>query len=43
MECFNCHNAVGHPFRNPVDMVDAAIAEGRIGRDLPASSRAPWR
>jgi nitrate/TMAO reductase-like tetraheme cytochrome c subunit len=35
MECFNCHNAVGHPFRNPVDKVDAAIAAGRIDRELP--------
>jgi hypothetical protein len=35
MECFNCHNAVGHPFRNPVDQVDAAIAAGRIDRELP--------
>jgi hypothetical protein len=36
MECFNCHNAVGHPFRNPADMVDAAIAAGQIDRALPA-------
>jgi hypothetical protein len=35
MECFNCHNAVGHPFPNPADRVDQAIAEGRISRDLP--------
>jgi nitrate/TMAO reductase-like tetraheme cytochrome c subunit len=36
MECFNCHNSVGHPFPNPAYKVDAAIAEGRISRDLPA-------
>jgi hypothetical protein len=36
MECFNCHNAVGHPFRNPADRVDEAIAAGRIDRELPA-------
>jgi hypothetical protein len=36
MECFNCHNQVGHPFRNPAHRVDQAIAEDRISRDLPA-------
>lgn len=35
MECFNCHNSVGHPFPNPANRVDQAIAEGRISRDLP--------
>ncbi|MCU0770047.1 MAG: NapC/NirT family cytochrome c [Burkholderiaceae bacterium] len=35
MECFNCHNQVGHPFPNPANRVDQAIAEGRISRDLP--------
>jgi hypothetical protein len=35
MECFDCHNAVGHPFRNPVDVLDDAIASGRIDRSLP--------
>jgi len=34
MECFNCHNAVGHPFPNPADRVDAAIAAGKIDREL---------
>ena len=37
MECFDCHNAVGHPFRNPVDVVDEAIASGRIDRSLPSA------
>lgn len=36
MECYNCHNSVGHPFPNPAYTVDAAIASGRISRDLPA-------
>ena len=41
MECFDCHNAVGHPFRNPEDLVDDAIADGRIDRSLPnAKARA---
>jgi len=37
MECFDCHNAVGHPFRNPADVVDEAIASGRIDRSLPSA------
>jgi nitrate reductase cytochrome c-type subunit len=37
MECFDCHNATGHPFRNPVDVVDEAIASGRIDRSLPSA------
>src|SRR5512139_520386 len=37
MECFDCHNASGHPFRNPVDVVDEAIASGRIDRGLPSA------
>jgi len=41
MECFDCHNQVGHPFRNPADLVDNAIATGRIDRALPnAKARA---
>jgi NapC/NirT cytochrome c family, N-terminal region len=36
MECYNCHNAVGHPFHNPAYTVDEAIAQGRISRDLPS-------
>jgi nitrate reductase cytochrome c-type subunit len=36
MECFNCHNAVGHPFPNPADRVDDAIASGKIDRELPS-------
>jgi hypothetical protein len=35
MECYDCHNAVGHPFQNPSRVVDSAIAEGRIDRSLP--------
>ena len=41
MECFDCHNQVGHPFRNPSNVVDQAIASGRIDRSLPnAKARA---
>ena len=37
MECFDCHNQVGHPFRNPTNVVDQAIASGRIDRSLPSA------
>ena len=36
IECFDCHNSVGHPFPNPADAVDNAIATGRIDRSLPS-------
>jgi nitrate/TMAO reductase-like tetraheme cytochrome c subunit len=36
MDCIDCHNAAGHPFRNPADRVDTAIDEGRIDRSLPS-------
>ena len=37
IECFDCHNSVGHPFPNPADAVDLAIAGGRIDRSLPSA------
>jgi hypothetical protein len=37
IECFDCHNSVGHPFPNPADAVDQAIATGRIDRSLPSA------
>lgn len=36
MECFDCHNEVGHPFPHPADEVDQAIALGEIDRSLPS-------
>jgi nitrate/TMAO reductase-like tetraheme cytochrome c subunit len=39
IECFDCHNAVGHPFPNPADAVDDAIATGRIDRSLPSTKQ----
>jgi len=36
MDCIDCHNAAGHPFRNPADRVDEAIQEGRISQSLPS-------
>ena len=35
IECYDCHNAVGHPFPNPADLVDDAMAAGSIDRSLP--------
>jgi hypothetical protein len=41
MACYDCHNAVGHPFRNPTTVVDEAIRTGKIDRTLPdAKARA---
>jgi nitrate/TMAO reductase-like tetraheme cytochrome c subunit len=35
MDCIDCHNSAGHRFPNPSDLVDQAIFEERISRDLP--------
>jgi hypothetical protein len=35
MACYDCHNAVGHPFANPATAVDEAIRTGRIDRKMP--------
>jgi hypothetical protein len=41
MACYDCHNAVGHPFVNPATVVDEAIRTGKIDRKLPdAKARA---
>ena len=37
MECIDCHSSVGHPFRNPADLVDEAIVSGEIDRTLPST------
>jgi nitrate/TMAO reductase-like tetraheme cytochrome c subunit len=39
MECFDCHNTVGHPFPNPADALDDAIATGKIDRGLPSAKQ----
>ncbi len=33
MDCIDCHNASGHPFPNPANLVDEAIHDGRISRE----------
>lgn len=35
IECYDCHNQIGHPFQSPSRAVDDAIATGRIDRSLP--------
>ncbi len=35
MDCGDCHNRAGHPFRDPEEEVDAALADGRLDPDLP--------
>ena len=50
MDCIDCHNAAGHPFGNPANLVDDALEEGShrsqpafdqgaLGRDHPEGSR----
>lgn len=34
-DCISCHNRVGHPFPNPEDQVDAALADGSINPNMP--------
>ena len=36
MDCIDCHNAAGHPFPNPANLVDEAIRDEKISRSLPA-------
>ena len=36
IDCIDCHNAAGHPFSNPANLVDDALEEGRIDRSLPS-------
>lgn len=35
MECADCHNRSGHAFERPEEAVDAAMAAGLIGTELP--------
>jgi nitrate/TMAO reductase-like tetraheme cytochrome c subunit len=36
MDCIDCHNASGHPFTNPANLVDDALEQKRIDRSLPS-------
>ena len=35
MDCVDCHNRVGHPFPPPENLVDEALAQGRLDPRLP--------
>jgi nitrate/TMAO reductase-like tetraheme cytochrome c subunit len=35
MDCIDCHNRIGHPFLNPEEAIDQALAKGEINSDLP--------
>jgi hypothetical protein len=39
MDCVDCHNRLGHPFPPPEDLVDEALADGRLSSDLPNVKR----
>ncbi len=39
MDCVDCHNRMGHPFPSPEDLVDEALAEGRLDLDLPYAKK----
>ena len=35
MDCIDCHNRAGHPFKDPESVVDAAFASGDLNSALP--------
>jgi hypothetical protein len=35
MDCSTCHNRVGHPFPNPENVVEAALSNGTLSKELP--------
>ena len=35
MDCMDCHNRATHDFRNPEQLLDEALATGRLDRTLP--------
>lgn len=39
MDCVDCHNRATHIFYSPDELIDMAIAQGRIDRDLPFIKR----
>lgn len=39
MDCADCHNRAGHPFRSPEEEVDAALSDGRLDPGLPFIKR----
>ncbi|MEN8005814.1 MAG: NapC/NirT family cytochrome c [Candidatus Krumholzibacteriota bacterium] len=39
MDCVDCHNRATHIYEDPEQAVDAALAAGRISRDLPFAKK----
>ena len=39
MDCLDCHNRATHIFRSPEELIDVALAQGRIDHDLPFIKR----
>jgi hypothetical protein len=39
MDCIDCHNRATHIFRPPEELLDMALTEGRIDRELPFIKR----
>lgn len=39
MDCVDCHNRATHVFYSPAELIDVALAAGRIDRDLPYIKR----
>ena len=35
MDCADCHNRIGHPFPSPEELIDEALADGRLSTGLP--------
>ncbi len=35
MDCVDCHNRIGHPFPAPGELIDQALADGRLSTALP--------
>lgn len=43
LDCMDCHNRPAHPFRPPIDTVNAAMASGLISTELPYIKREALR
>jgi hypothetical protein len=39
MDCIDCHNRATHVFQSPSELIDRAMAEGKIDRSLPYFKR----
>ena len=35
MDCVDCHNRVGHPFPSPESLIDGALADGQLSKQVP--------